>query len=330
MKIKVIGNGGFTGSAAFEYAPGFVFTGDPVCADYDWLVVFDELPKRDVGTFHDGYEPLRCPRERTILCTWEPVTIKSYSHAYTRQFGHLLTNRPQEAERHPHYHLGRGYFPWLVGRSCSEVVARADYPKTKLISAVCSKKNMRHTAHHDRFRTLSHLERVLPEMDWYGVGFNVLRYKCDALDAYRYHVAIENYIAPDHWSEKLPDPILCECLPFYAGDPKLGEILPQESFIRIPADDPLEAERIIREAIANDEWAKRLPAIREARRLLLTKYNFWAQVIDVVKSAEGQPLTPVDPLHLRRIYARRKLRLRNPLALLSDLAGRLRINLGWR
>ena len=71
----------------------YEFVYDPACADYDWLVVFDEMPV--------DCEVLRCPRERTVLCTWEPVSIKSYSKAYTRQFGHLLTNRPPEADRHP-------------------------------------------------------------------------------------------------------------------------------------------------------------------------------------------------------------------------------------
>ena len=84
MKIKVLG-------AGFDSLPkkdlrmgGHEFVYDPACTDYDWLVVYDELPA--------SRERLRCPRERTILCTWEPVSIKSYSRAYTRQFGHLRTN----------------------------------------------------------------------------------------------------------------------------------------------------------------------------------------------------------------------------------------------
>ena len=53
-------------------------TADPACRDYDWLVVFDDLAE---------VETLACPRERTILATWEPVSIKNYCRAFTRPFG---------------------------------------------------------------------------------------------------------------------------------------------------------------------------------------------------------------------------------------------------
>ena len=121
MKIKVLGNHSQPGSGVYEWRPGFVFTDDPTCADYDWLVVYDELPASSRGTFQNGFEPLVCPRERTILATWEPVSVKRYSRAYTRQFGHLLTNRPPEAERHPHCHLGRGYYHWFCGHTREEI-----------------------------------------------------------------------------------------------------------------------------------------------------------------------------------------------------------------
>ena len=117
----------------------------------------------------------------------------------------------------------------------------------------------------------------------YGVkGFGR---KFEVLDPYRYHVAVENHVAEHHWTEKIADALLCECLPFYAGDPALSEVLPPDSFIPIPLDDPAEAERIVCESIAAGEYEKRLPAIREAKRLLLTKFNFWAQVLAIVKSA---------------------------------------------
>ena len=285
----------------------YEFAYDPACEDYDWLVVFDELPV--------DCEVLRCPRERTILCTWEPVSIKSYSRAYTRQFGHLLTNRPPEAENHPHYHLGRGYFIPFVH----------DVPKTgtatnkpNVVSAVCSAKRMKHTRHRDRFELVKTLATEIRGLDWYGKGVKPLDRKEDALVPYKYHVAIENHIAPHHWSEKFADAILCECLPFYAGDPALTEIFPAESFIPIPIDDPAEAVRIVREAIANGEYEKRREAILEAKRLVLTKYNFWHQVIEVVEEvalsseAVGRPLPPSV------IYARKELRKRSVSAALED------------
>ena len=306
IRIKVMGPmfGAFTKSTRVGDRYEFVY--DAACRDYDWFVAFDELPVTS--------ERLACPRERTILCTWEPVSIKSYSRAYTRQFGHLLTNRPPEAESHPHYHLGRGYFPWFV-REVPKTGAAADKPN--LVSAVCSAKRMRHTRHHARYELVSRLADAIPGMDWYGWGVKPLERKEDALIPYRYHVALENHIGVHHWTEKLSDAILCECLPFYAGDPALGEVLPKESFIPIPIDDPDEAARIVKEAIANDEYAKRREAVLEAKRLILTKYNFWHQVIGVIESSPRPSSLVPRPSSL--IYARKALRLHSPAAALEDL-----------
>lgn len=271
IKIKVLGSVSQVGIPDREARPGYVFSFDPTCADYDWLVVFDELPS-DRGTCRKGCEPLMCPRANTILCTWEPVSIKSYSRAYTRQFGYLLTNRPPEAENHPGYRLGRGYFPWFHGHTPAELDSIG--PKTKTVSAVCSAKQMKHTQHYARYQLVSTLAKEINGFDWFGFGVRPLEKKYEALDAYKYHVTVENHVAPHHWTEKFADAILCECLPFYAGDPAIGEIFPADCCIPIPIDDPAAAVKIVREAIANGEYEKRRAAILEAKRLILEKYNF--------------------------------------------------------
>lgn len=292
MKIKIVSkNGKHFAHVPFEYSPGYVFTEDEKCEDYDWLVVFDDL-KDDVAC--------SCGKERTILATWEPVSIKNYCKAFTEQFGHLLTNRPPEAEGHPGYHCGIGYFPWYNCRTYSENKAFVIPKKTKLISAVCSSKAMRWTAHYDRIRLMRTLESEIPGMDWFGWGVKELKNKNDALDEYRYHVAFENHIASHYWTEKLADAFLCECLPFYVGDSKLEETFPAESFIRIPHDDPGAAVEIIKRAIANDEWSKRIGAVREAKRLLFEKYNFYAQVIGLIEAAGDVACSGSCILHSRK------------------------------
>ena len=315
IRIKVMGPmfGGFTTSTCIGR---YEFTYDASCGNYDWLVVFDELPVK--------CERLSCPRERTILCTWEPVSIKSYSKAYTRQFGHLLTNRPPEAERHPHYHLGRGYFPWFV-RDVPKSGAAVEKPN--VISAVCSAKQMKHTKHHARFELVRRLVSTIPGMDWYGKGVKPLARKEDALVSYKYHVAIENHVAPHHWTEKFSDAILCECLPFYAGDSAITEVFPKDCFIPIPIDDPTEAERIVKEAIANGEYEKRREAILEAKRLILGKYNFWNQIIGVIESSPHPSSLIPHPTSL--IYARKELRKHSASAALEDGWDHLRRFLGF-
>ena len=313
-KIKVLcGFRERAGGPRFEYAPGWVFTQDRDCRDYDWLVVFDEMPVKS--------EELACPREHTILATWEPVSIKSYSRAYTRQFGHLLTNRPPEAENHPNYFLGRGYYLWFNGRRFYKDTAAAVMPpKTKLISAVCSAKQMKHTSHDARYRLVERLNAEIAGFDWYGKGVRPISKKFEALDAYKYHVAVENHIGAHYWTEKLADAFLSECLPFYGGDPKIFELFPKESIIPIPIDAPEEAVRIVRTAIAGGEYEKRREAVLEAKRLVLSKYNFWAQVIELIKTSEREPTTASGGF----VYDRHVLRWRHPSTLLADVRQHVR------
>lgn len=305
-----------------DYGGGYFFTRDRACEDYDWLVVFDEMPVPFVG--------LRCPREQTILCTWEPVSIKSYSKAYTRQFGHLLSNRPPSAEKHPHYHLGRGYYRWFIGRSYEQVLSTVIPPKTKLVSVACSDKRMKSTAHDLRFRLAERLAKDIPGLDWFGHGIRGFDEKFEVMDSYRYHVAIENHIGIHHWTEKIADAWLSECLPFYAGDPDLGNVFPPESFIPIPIDDPAEAVRIVKKSVEAGEYENRRAAILEAKRLILSKYNFWSQVIEVIKASAGQRVTPVRPDAPARIYARRELRWHSPGAVVEDALSHLARFVGYR
>ena len=292
----------------FAYSPDYVFVTDAGLRAYDWLVVYDEF---------GSVEPLACPRERTILATWEPTSIKSYSRAYTRQFGHLLTNRPPEAENHPHYHLGRGYFYWFNDRDYAEAAATAIPPKTRVLSAVCSSKQMKRTKHFARYALVKALAEAVPELDWYGHGVRSFARKHEVMDPYKYHVAVENHIGAHHWTEKFADPILCECLPFYAGDPAIAEIFPKECFIPIPIDDPAEAIAIVRSAMSAGEYERRRDAILEAKRLILTKYNFFDQVIGTIE-ASAAGIRSFVPHSASRIYARRTLRRHSAAAFLED------------
>lgn len=188
---------------------------------------------------------------------------------------------------------------------------------------------MKHTKHFARFQLVSKLAKAIPELEWYGHGVRSFGKKYEVMDPYKYHVVVENHIAPHHWTEKFSDAFLCECLPFYAGAPDLADDFPRESFIPIPIDDPTEAVRIVKEAIAAGEYDKRREAILEAKRLILTKYNFWAQVIEVIETAEDGLLI-VNDRKPPVIYPRRALRRRSPAACLEDLFWHIRQGLSYK
>jgi hypothetical protein len=56
-----------------------------------------------------------------------------------------------------------------------------------------------------------------PELKIYGRGINPVPDKYEVLRKFRYHLALENCVQDDYWSEKLADPILALNKVFYYG-----------------------------------------------------------------------------------------------------------------
>ncbi|MBE6409659.1 MAG: glycosyltransferase [Akkermansiaceae bacterium] len=331
IRVKYIGCGRNDEKFTFE-RDGCLFIADIDCAEYDWLVVYDDMPKyRNVGTVRNETEVLACPASHTIFVSQEPPSIKIYPRCFTRQFGHVITTHLPETMPHRNHHQGKGVLHWIAGYDLQEAFSEPDYPKSKLISTVCSAKQMEHTAHGARYRLTRYLADNLSDLEWFGWGVKPLpkKGKYLALNDYKYHIASENYIHPKHWTDKITDPLLALCLTFYAGDPELGKVLPPDSFIPIPLDKPEEALRIIKEAIENNEYEKRLPAIQEARHLLVTKYNFYNQVASVIhehEAAEREGRIPRDTVLGKKIVGRHVLRY-NPVNMLTEAWELLRYKL---
>lgn len=303
----------------------FVF--DRQATDYDWLVAYDDVPARPGERKEAASEHLACPAAHTILITTEPSSIKTYGSRFTRQFGAVITS--QEAWALPHadrvhtqpalhwfYGTGsQGYIPFRA-------IEAGGADKRQTLSMVFSAKRQRHTLHHKRFRFMTRLMQLLPEMHVYGRGARPLDDKAEALDSYRYHIAIENYIGPHHWTEKLADAFLGLTLPFYCGCPDAADYFPPESFITIDLDDPEGAARTIRQAIVDNEYEKRLPAIIEARRRVLYEYNFFALVAREIEKRHQPVLHTTEPGTV--LYSRHALRRRHPMGGLLDMYGKAR------
>lgn len=291
----------------------FVF--DPDNTDYDWLVLYDDLPGH-----LNGHMDIHCDARQTILVTMEPSNIKVYGRAFTRQFGHVLTSHEAAALPHPGRIHAQPALRWFygIGRShavpLEELDARTPPAKTRCISTVCSTKQQKHTLHNRRYRFVCELQALLPELEVFGHGVREIDDKAEALDAYRYHIVVENHRAPHHWTEKLADAFLGHTLPFYYGCTNLADYFPPGSYIEIDIDDPAGAARIIRQAIDENAWKKRLPDIVEARRRILHEHNLF-QVLARHIAAHHDPARSGSG----RLLSRRAARRQHPLDGLRDL-----------
>lgn len=303
----------------------FIFDRD--ARDYDWLVVYDDLPTRAGEPRKCTTESLACAREHTLLVTSEPASVKIYGNDFTHQFGAVLTSQPEWALPHPQRIFSQPALHWFYGvgsshiESFDEMVGNPPTTKTHDVSMVHSPKAMRHTLHYRRARFMHWLAGQMPELDLFGRQTQrPLDDKADCLRSYRYHVAVENFLGPHHWTEKLADAFLGLSLPFYAGCPNAEAYFPEDSFIRIDIRAPEAALDIMRRAIHDREYEKRLPALHEARRRILFEYNFFAVIAQLIEARYSSGYQAGAGASL---LSRRAMRQSSPWVALRDVGGKL-------
>ena len=152
------------------------FTFDPDAREYDWLVVYHDLPPTRGEAGEPAIEDLACSRDNTMHVTYEPSSITTYGHAYLQQYKHLLTSQEPNCVRHPGMIHSQPGFPWFYGRSTGggqhagfdELAAMPVPRKEKLFSTVCSTKKQKHTAHRLRHAFTERIKKAVPELKVFG------------------------------------------------------------------------------------------------------------------------------------------------------------------
>jgi hypothetical protein len=168
------------------------------------------------------------------------------------------------------------------------------------------------------------LKEILGEsFDVFGRGIRPVSDKAQAMDGFGYHIAIENHIEAGHWTEKIADCFLAYCIPFYFGPPDITDYFPKEAIVPIDIFDIEGSARIIRREIKPGSYARRLPAIIEARKKVLSEYNLMHQIARLVRERHD-PERPAISGEL--IYGRHRFRKKRPLAAFFDVAQRYRVN----
>ncbi len=285
--------------------------------EYDWLVVIDDIYKK----IRNDPEVLSCPQKNTILVTSEPATITRYGKRFAAQFGTLLTSQEEKFLPHPNRIHSQTGNRWFHGKSYDELNAETSIHKTATISTVCSSKKQAHTMHSLRYNFTQRLKTELPELDIYGHGVRYVEKKHEALSAYQFHLAIENHVAPHHWTEKLSDPFLAHCVPIYSGCPNAVDYFSSESFIQIDITDPERSIAIIKSVLATEgEYERRLDAVKESRQKVLRKYNLLSMLDQIISKPKQEKSANRDGI----IYNRRHMRSRSLADLATFLCWRVR------
>jgi hypothetical protein len=110
-------------------------------------------------------------------------------------------------------------------------------------------------------------------------GGNHMWGKEDVLRRYRYSVEVDVGPTRNYFSERIFDSLLMWCMPLVWGGTNVEEYLPKDSFRYI---DIYGDGSDILEICKSDAREKNIEAIREARNLLLNKYNIFARAWEYI------------------------------------------------
>lgn len=252
-----------------------MLTADDENVDY-WAIL--NYPSSGEDTFDPG---------RTVVFQGEPpFAIEEWGVWSAPDPGEFLQVRSYQ--RYP------ATLDWHLGVPFAELLTR-EIEKTRDISVIQSGR-VRDEAQVQRVRFVQYLDDVGFPLDLYGrenpLGLSFYRgslpprNKSAGLLPYRYTIAIENSSYPNHYTEKILDAILAETLSFYWGCTNLGEILDPETFIWIPIFDDFETcQAIIEQAIADQEWERRIEAIRSEKQRILRQVGFFPTLDRILTGA---------------------------------------------
>lgn len=192
---------------------------------------------------------------------------------------------------------------WWVKKSFDELASMEPPTKTHAMSAIASTRS--HVPGHiARSEFIELVEKEFPDVHIFGRGrARELSDKWDGLAPYRFTIAIENASLPHYWTEKITDAFMSYSVPLYYGAPNIGEYFPEDSYIWLPIDEPARALEVIRQAINDDSWERRLEAVADARRLILERWCLAEQVTRAVN--ERKALLRSAPTVTARVLGRR-------------------------
>ena len=167
---------------------------------------------------------------------------------------------------------------------------------TLMNGGVIEKYNQLSTVLSDKYNDPGHIKRVdfvkfiENDIDIHVYGSNKFNYKNyhgslpyhhkdAALLKYKYHFNAENHSIPNYFTEKIVDAIMAECLCFYWGCPNISSYINPLAYIVLDLNDIPGSMEIVRQAIENDEWEKRIDVIRTEKKRILVDMNFFTRIL---------------------------------------------------
>ncbi len=191
----------------------------------------------------------------------------------------------------------------LTGQSVEEIknfTLGDSLIKQDKVSAVISIAN-NFPGHKLRTKFVQYINEHELDYQRFGIGYNYIVDKKEALLSYKYSIAMENSSTPYYCTEKIGDCFACLTMPIYWGCPNITEYFPKESMILIDENDFKGSLERIEEAVRDDYYTKYFDAIVHAKERLVeehTLYPYICRLIDKYYNPTSEPKLRLCPARL--------------------------------
>lgn len=156
-------------------------------------------------------------------------------------------------------------YPTLADDSLHKIYAKKD-----LVSFITSNKTFTE-GHRFRVNCVNRLREARLPVDLFGVGYNEIVGKIDALHSYHYSIAIENGDFKNYFTEKILDCFLTGTIPIYKGCPNISDYFDPNGMIIFNNHDEL--VEIVAKLDKQDYYLRKESIEENFKRALQYKYN---------------------------------------------------------
>lgn len=247
------------------------------------FVVSDEIKTCD---YYVSYEDYKIKKQKikvnyaSILITGEgPKTRTKFSYFFLKKFDRIITVDRNFKSRKIRYSFAG--LPWWINKSYRFLKDLKMPQKSKLISIISSDKDI--TPDHRQRLKFAHAlkEHFKNKIDFFGRGINDFENKWEVIEKYKYHIAIENDLIQDYFTEKLTDSILGYSFPIYYGCPNIENYFSRRTFETINIYNIEESIKIIENLLQDTKrYNEFLNEIDSQRSLILDKFQLFPLLVD--------------------------------------------------
>lgn len=243
-----------------------------------------------------------CFPENLVAFMMEPGVYSKHPWMFRKLLQYATVYSP--IQKSANTILSPGFLGWHVLQDWNALSMLPVPQKTGQVSCIASRLKQ-FKGHRRRLNFILKLQKEIPAIDFFGKGDHYIPDKMDGLLPYRYSIAIENTSAPYYFTEKIGDCFLSYTVPLYYGCTNIGKFFPERSFIQIDIEDPVQAVKKIKEVVEKNDWEERIPALQEARHLILNTYQPLAGAASVIRKTQPSAkrkivLNPVPDSLLRK------------------------------